>query len=68
MKPARQSNPARSREWHRHIDAIGLGLSVMAVGLSFGAIYERQAWTYAGILAGLGLAAAHWTPDQGEAS
>lgn len=67
MKPARQSNPEQSREWHRHIDAIGLGISVMAMGLSVGAIYERRSWAYAGILAGVTLAAAHWNPSSTEA-
>lgn len=55
-------SPKQTREWHRHIDAISLGLSVMAVGLSAGEIYERRSLAYAGIIAGLILAAAHWTP------
>lgn len=60
MTPARQRNPRQSRKWHRHVDAIGLGLSVMAVGLSAGALYDRPAWTYTGIALGISLAALHW--------
>lgn len=65
MVPDRRQN---LRQWHHHIDAIGLGISVMALGLSVGSIYDKPAVAYTGIALGIGLAALHWNPskDQSE--
>jgi len=59
VRQRRRTNPIGAVE-ETHIEAIGLGLSVMGLGFALSEIYGRREFIYAGVSAGAVLAAVHW--------
>lgn len=48
-----------------HLQALGLGLTVLGAGLALSGIYERRAFAYGAAAIGLTLAVAHWNGPVG---
>ncbi len=60
MPSARHRRLANPSSIEPKVEAIGLGLSVLAVGVALADIHERPAYAYAGIIAGGVVTAVYW--------